>query len=176
MDRTTKSKPKTPVWVWVVIIILIILLIIIPIIVWFLTKGSGGPSGGTGSTCTTSANCATGLVCTSNVCSLPDCPKPGKPINLTKDVQFDNPNYTVTLDWDDVTNTTFYIIFVGGDDGFDPFTESLTTIITNESDFVFEDVSPGTDVYMRVLGFSEDCGGDEDNISDQIFIQTSPIM
>lgn len=74
MSSSTSKKPKTktPVWVWVVIIILIILVIVVPIIVWLLFKGDGGPSGGTGTVCTTSVDCATGLVCTSNVCSLPE--------------------------------------------------------------------------------------------------------
>lgn len=151
------AKTKIPAWVWVVIIILVILLIVIPIIVWLVSRGQGGPSGGTGTTCTTNANCATGLVCTNGTCSLPPCLKPS---NISVNSQVTGFN-DVSITWSADNADVYFLVFQGGIGN--EFANLSANFFTTETSHVFESV-PSGGYFVLIVPISNTCGIDEDVI------------
>lgn len=68
---------------------------------------------GLGGNCTANIDCAEGLKCVSQLCT---CVKPNFPMGLTAIPQI-NPNplgYKLLIEWDNVTNATFYNVFING--------------------------------------------------------------
>lgn len=166
------TKKAIPVWAIILIIVLVIIAIVVPIIIWFLMRRSR--KGGSGDTCSATTDCANGLTCNGTVCGVPICAKPDKPKFLKYTETINLPGWDVELNWQKVNNADYYLIFVGETETFNPIEESLFVGVTDTNMFIFEQIPPLTNVFIKIAAANQNCGIGP--FSDAKEIDTSPII
>lgn len=165
-DRTrtvteTVVENKTPGWVWIVIIILVILLII-AIILWLLERGD---KSGIGESCSSSADCATGLFCGgSGSCQATNCLLPASPTNLALEAVG---NSQIDATWTAIGEATSYVLYTSKIPNFifpDDVEAGSSTLTTSGS---LTELTPGSEYFVRVASVNS-CG--QGTLSDAVSI------
>lgn len=115
---------------------------------------------GLGEFCTANLDCAEGLKCIGQKCT---CVKPSHPVNLTAVLEpnTDPLGYQLLIEWDDVTNATFYNVFIDG--------PSPKTYLFYSGNVLFTDnLDPG--FYVIAVYSGNECGTSVSFASFQIIV------